>query len=147
MISVNQTPLKMSETLEEWLTEVTTSVNQEIKPVSDIDLYCKEEYRTYPNGRGDCEDYVLLKRRILMRAGISASDLLITVLKKLDGEGHAVLTVRTDQGDFILDNLNDVVKPWDKTGYIYLKRQAIDNTGRWVKIVEEAPAPLVGSIQ
>ena len=67
---------------------------------------------------------MLEKRRDLMRKGISLSDLLITVVRKPDGEGHAVLTVRTDKGDFVLDNLTDAVKPWEETGYRYLKRQA-----------------------
>ena len=62
-----------------------------------------------PNGAGDCEDYVLEKRRELMHKGLSASDLLITVVRKPDGEGHAMLTVRTDKGDFVLDNLTDAV--------------------------------------
>jgi predicted transglutaminase-like cysteine proteinase len=77
---------------------------------------------------------VLEKRRLLLAAGLPVSNLLITVVRKPDGEGHAVLTVRTDAGDFILDNLSDEVKPWDRTGYRYLKRQASTNTGRWVSI-------------
>ena len=87
--------------------------------MNDFDIYGKDEVWAYPHGAGDCEDYVLEKRRDLMLKGISLSDLLITVVRKPDGEGHAVLTVRTDQGDFILDNLNDAVKPWDATGYRY----------------------------
>ena len=44
---------------------------------------------------GDCEDFVLLKRKKLIAGGFSPSDLLITVVRKPDGEGHAVLTLRT----------------------------------------------------
>jgi predicted transglutaminase-like cysteine proteinase len=72
---------------------------------------------------------------------------LITVLRKPDGEGHAILTVRTTGGDFVLDNLNDEVKPWDETGYTYLKRQASDHTGRWVTIEDGHGEPLVASIR
>ena len=50
---------------------------------------------------------MLEKRRDLMSKGISLTDLLITVVRKPDGEGHAVLTVRTDEGDYVLDNLTD----------------------------------------
>ena len=71
-----------------------------------------------------------------MRKGMSLSNLLITVVRKPDGEGHAVLTVRTDKGDFVLDNLTDAVRQWDATGYRFLKRQATDHTGRWVTIRE-----------
>ncbi|TIN59485.1 MAG: transglutaminase, partial [Mesorhizobium sp.] len=101
----------------------------------------------YPDkGVGDCEDYVLEKRRQLSRMSISLADLLITVVRKPDGEGHAVLTVRTDEGDYVLDNLTDKVKPWDATGYRFLKRQAIDNTGRWVSI-RGGQQVLVGAVQ
>ncbi len=49
------------------------------------------------------------------------SDLLITVVRQMNGEGHAVLTVRTDRGDYVLDNLELRVKPWNETSYDYLK--------------------------
>ncbi len=89
---------------------------------------------------------MLEKRRDLMREGVALSNLLITVVRKPDGEGHAVLTVRTSKGDFVLDNLTDSVRQWDMTGYRYLKRQASDHTGHWVTI-REGQAPLVGSVQ
>jgi predicted transglutaminase-like cysteine proteinase len=54
--------------------------------------------------------------------------------------------VRTDKGDYILDNLTDKVRSWDQTGYRFLKRQAIDNTGRWVSI-RDSQQILVGSVQ
>ena len=56
---------------------------------------------------------------------------------KPDGEGHAVLTVRTDGGDFILDSLNPHVLRWDRTKYRYVKRQASDYTGHWVSVLDE----------
>ncbi len=129
------------------LNSVTVRVNAAVKPMSDLDIYGKNEVWAYPDGGvGDCEDYVLEKRRALSRMGISLADLLITVLRKPDGEGHAVLTVRTDKGDYLLDNLTDKVRRWDETNYTFLKRQAIDNTGRWVSIRGE-PQVLVGAIQ
>jgi len=124
---------------------VNTFVNTTVKPMNDFDIYGRDEVWAYPHGAGDCEDYVLEKRRDLMLKGISLADLLITVVRKPDGEGHAVLTVRTDQGDYILDNLSDEVKPWEATGYRYLKRQATDHTGRWVSI-REGNTVLVGSV-
>ncbi|MBZ9675204.1 transglutaminase-like cysteine peptidase [Mesorhizobium sp. ES1-1] len=128
-------PAMMSDGLMSKLVSVTVKVNAAVKPMSDLDIYGKDEVWAYPdNGVGDCEDYVLEKRRDLSRMGVSLADLLITVVRKPDGEGHAVLTVRTDKGDYVLDNLTDRVKAWDQTGYRFLKRQAIDNTGRWVSI-------------
>lgn len=79
-----------------------------------------------------------------MEEGISPFNLL-TVLRRANGEGHAVLTVRTDIGDVILDNLTDLVMNWDETDYNFLKRQSSTHTGRWVTI-REGDAPLVGSL-
>lgn len=125
--------------------QVNLAVNSEITPMTDMDLFGKDEVWAYPEGAGDCEDFVLLKRKRLMEKGFSPSDLLITVVRKPDGEGHAVLTVRTAQGDFILDNLENDVKLWSKTPYRFLKRQASFNTGRWVTI-ENGAEVLVGSV-
>ncbi|WP_192255108.1 transglutaminase-like cysteine peptidase [Mesorhizobium silamurunense] len=143
----NLAPAKLTDGLLRRLISVTARVNAAVKPMSDLDNYGKDEVWTYPdNGFGDCEDYVLEKRRELYRMGVSLADLLITVVRKPDGEGHSVLTVRTDKGDYVLDNLTDKVKAWDATGYRYLKRQAIDNTGRWVSI-RDGQQVLVGSVQ
>ncbi|QPC89952.1 transglutaminase-like cysteine peptidase [Mesorhizobium sp. INR15] len=143
----NLAPATMTDGLMRKLASVTAKINAAVKPMSDLENYGKDEVWTYPdNGFGDCEDYVLEKRRQLSRSGISLADLLITVVRKPDGEGHAVLTVRTDKGDYVLDNLNDKVKPWEATGYRFLKRQAIENTGRWVSI-RGGQQVLVGSVQ
>ena len=136
----------MSGALWKEIVAVNAAVNAAVKPMNDFDIYGKDEVWAYPNGTGDCEDYVLEKRRDLMRKGVSLSNLLITVVRKPDGEGHAVLTVRTDKGDFVLDNLTDSVRQWDRTGYRFLKRQASDHTGRWVTI-REGQAALVSSVE
>lgn len=145
-ITFNKTaPIKLDQ--ESWskIVQVNIEVNARIQPMTDMEIYGQEEYWTYSTTVGDCEEYVLLKRRELAEAGLPLSALLITVLRKPDGEGHAVLTVRTDHGDFILDNLTDTVKNWADTDYTYLKRQAANHAGRWVSI--EAPDRLVvGSV-
>lgn len=139
-------PEAMNGTLWNTLVATNAAVNAAIRPMNDFDIYGKDEVWAYPKGVGDCEDYVLEKRRDLMQKGISLSNLLITVVRKTDGEGHAVLTVRTTDGDFVLDNLTDAVRQWDKTGYRFLKRQASNHTGHWVAI-REGQAPLVGSVE
>ena len=130
----------------EVIRDINRAVNLSVMPKTDLALYGKEEHWTYPDTSGDCEDYVLLKRHMLMERGFSAADVLITVVRKLDGEGHAVLTVRTSEGDFVLDNLDDEVKDWRKTPYSYLKRQASNNSGRWVTI-ENGSDVLVGALK
>jgi predicted transglutaminase-like cysteine proteinase len=124
---------------------INDAVNEAVNAMSDFDIYGKDEVWAYPKAVGDCEDYALEKRRALMQRGISLANLLMTVVRKSDGEGHAVLTVRTDKGDFVLDNLNPKVLEWDRTDYRYLKRQSSENTGRWVSI-QGGDQTLVGSV-
>ncbi len=126
--------------------KINSQVNDHVAPVTDWELHGEEEVWSYPGVAGDCEDYVLLKRQMLIEKGFSASDLLITVVRRPDGEGHAVLTLRTSQGDFVLDNLANDVKIWTQTPYKYLKRQASFHTGRWVNIENGNPV-IVGSLR
>lgn len=125
--------------------EVNAEVNRRILPMTDQDIFGRDEVWAYPTDVGDCEDFVLEKRRELMKRGFSVSNLLITVVRKPDGEGHAVLTVRTMDGDFILDNLDESVRLWSETRYRFMKRQADYDTGRWVKI-ENTSDVLVGAV-
>ena len=132
--SLDNGPMKLTE--ERWKTmlDVNYTVNTTITPMTDMEIYGVEERWAYPTTVGDCEDFVLLKRKMLMNKGFSASNLLITVVLQPNGEGHAVLTVRTDRGDFVLDNMRNKVMNWSETEYTYLKRQDTANPGRWVKI-------------
>lgn len=113
---------------------VNREVNARIKPVTDLELYGREEYWTYPTNQGDCEDYVVLKRRILISRGWPASALLITVVRDELGDGHAVLTVRTKQGDYVLDNKVDTIHMWRNTPYQYLMRQSYLNPRLWMAL-------------
>lgn len=134
-------------TEERWKTilAINYDVNTAIQPLTDQEIYGVEELWTYPRSVGDCEDYVLLKRKLLIDAGFSPSDLLITVVLQPNGEGHAVLTVRTDHGDFVLDNMRNKVLLWSDTEYTYLKRQSSTNPGRWVKL-QDGRATAVSSV-
>ena len=139
-------PVHMSKGMRNRLASVNTVANRLIKPSSDLAIHGKKEVWSYPNrGVGDCEDYVLLKRQMLEMQGIHLANLLITVVKRKDGEGHAVLTVMTDQGDYVLDNLNNEVKLWSETGYRFSKRQSSRHSGRWVAILEDSDV-LVGAV-
>lgn len=139
-------PLSLTE--ERWrkILDVNYTVNTTIKPMTDMELYGVEERWAYPTTAGDCEDFVLLKRKMLMNQGIPASDLLITVVLQPNGDGHAVLTVRTDRGDFILDNMRNKVMLWSDTEYTYLKRQSEDDPGAWMKL-QDGRANAVASVR
>jgi predicted transglutaminase-like cysteine proteinase len=128
--------------------QVNTFVNNTIQPASDIELYGQPEYWTYPTTAGDCEDYLLLKKRHLQGLGFSPSNLLITVVLDEKQEGHAVLTLKTSEGDYILDNRRNSVLAWDQTDYTFLKRQSSDDPKRWVALTRKevsAPAGLSSS--
>ncbi|MGI9406916.1 MAG: transglutaminase-like cysteine peptidase, partial [Hyphomicrobiaceae bacterium] len=84
------------------------------------------------------EDYVLLKRRMLMQRGWPASALLITVVRDEFGDGHAILTARTTSGDFILDNRLDEVVAWHALPYDFIKRQSAVNPMYWVSLTPAA---------
>lgn len=129
------------------LEQINRYVNQSVTPVTDLDLYGKVEVWTYPSGKGDCEDYVLLKRRMLIERGWPESTLLITVVRDDNNEGHAVLTVRTDQGDFVLDNKRREVLQWATTSYTFIKRQSERNPLVWISLLppELAPQPQISA--
>jgi predicted transglutaminase-like cysteine proteinase len=117
------------------LVTVNKIVNQTIIPASDMENYGLIDWWTYPdNGRGDCEDYVLMKRKLLIEAGWPRGSLLVTVVRDQNNEGHAILTASTDRGDFILDNQRDEILLWTDTGYRFVKRQASFNENIWVSL-------------
>ncbi len=116
------------------LMQVNSFVNGKIRPVTDQKLFGRPEVWEYPTNAGDCEDYVLLKKRYLEGLGFPAETLLITVVLDEAGAGHAVLLARTGSGDFVLDNRRDRIMLWYKTGYRFLKRQSQYNPNRWVSL-------------
>jgi len=123
------------------LVNVNRWVNSTIQPVTDLEHWGVVERWSYPDdGKGDCEDYVLLKRRMLIQAGWPREALLITVVRDKKDEGHAVLTVKTDKGDFVLDNQAEEILHWINTGYRFVKRQSQSNPNIWVELGDPRPA-------
>jgi predicted transglutaminase-like cysteine proteinase len=128
------------------LVRVNHWVNANVRPITDLDHWGVVERWNYPDdGYGDCEDYVLQKRRMLMQAGWPREALLITVVRDQNGDGHAVLTVKTDQGEFILDNQRDDVLLWSETGYRFVKRQSQADQNVWLSLGEPRTAPLTST--
>jgi predicted transglutaminase-like cysteine proteinase len=135
--------LALTEAHWKLLQQINARVNSSIAPVSDLDLYAVPERWDYPVYAGDCEDYVLLKKRELENLGFPSHALLITVVLDEAGEGHAVLTVSTNQGDFVLDNRRDAVIRWAETRYRFLKRQSQDDPRLWVALSEAGKTSVV----
>jgi predicted transglutaminase-like cysteine proteinase len=140
-------PEALSEAAWAAVKQINERINSEIAPKTDRELFGKEELWTFPKGAGDCEDYALLKRRILIEEqDFSPSNVLLTVVKRKNGEGHAILTLRTTEGDFVLDNLHPAVRPWDAAkGYKFIKRQSSENAAAWVAIGVPGPAPVLSA--
>jgi predicted transglutaminase-like cysteine proteinase len=126
----------------EALTQVNERVNSSILAVTDQDHWGVLDRWDYPDdGLGDCEDIQLLKRKLLVQAGLPHRALRMTAVIDDQGQGHAVLMVLTDQGDFILDNKRNVILPWGRTGYTFIKREGTSGKA-WVALGDQA-APTV----
>ncbi len=123
--------VKLSRDRWRQIVEINSSVNTSIKPMTDLQIFGVEEYWTLPEKAGDCEDYALLKRKMLAEQGFPLGSLLMTVGYNRDGGGHAVLTVSTDMGDYILDNLEEKVLLWRDAEITYSKRQSQYNPNTW----------------
>lgn len=145
--TASETPVELTRSLWQEIVAINNDVNAAVTPRTDMEMWGVEEYWSYPDtGFGDCEDYALEKRRRLMQLGVPAGDLLLTVARQPNGEGHAILTVRTSMGEFILDNLDTRVLAWNETEYTYLKRQSERNSGVWIAI-NDGRADAVASVR
>ena len=141
------TSVQLTKTRWREIVSVNADVNATVAPLTDIEIYGVEESWEYPTAVGDCEDYALLKRKRLNEMGYPLGALLMTVARDSNGGGHAVLTVVTDLGDFILDNLRGEIRNWSETEYTYLKRQDSRNPGKWVKIRDGRDTTAVSGIR
>jgi predicted transglutaminase-like cysteine proteinase len=129
-LDINLSPKTMSE-----IVKVNKWVNAHVEATSDIDHWGVADRWDYPSdGKGDCEDYALMKRKMLIEMGFPRQALLMTVVKDERQDGHAILTVKTNKGEFALDNLNDEMKPWMATGYRFVKRQSQEDSNVWVQL-------------
>jgi predicted transglutaminase-like cysteine proteinase len=135
--AVNTTELSivtLTDDLWETLLLVNREVNTNIRPITDQQHWGVEDRWDLPNdGYGDCEDYQLLKRTMLIDRGLPRRALRMTVVIDDENAGHAVMMVRTDRGDLILDNKRDAVLLWNQTGYTYVKREGQDSMA-WVSL-------------
>ena len=136
-------PDRIDLTPQAWNTIVSVNqeVNANVKAVTDADHWGVVDIWSFPDdGRGDCEDYQLLKRRLLAEAGLPRRAMRMTVVIDELGEGHAVLMLRTNRGDLVLDNKTSAILPWQRTGYVYIKRESQDTIG-WVSLGGIAASP------
>ncbi|MEH3118122.1 MAG: transglutaminase-like cysteine peptidase [Methylorubrum populi] len=123
---------------------VNRRINRAVEAVTDQEhWHAADRWDLAEDGRGDCEDYQLLKRRMLVEAGLPRRAMRMTVVIDEKGEGHAVLTILTNRGDLVLDNKTNAVLPWTQTGYTFVKRESQDAVG-WVALGRDA-SPLTAA--
>jgi len=128
------------------LKRINVAVNTSVKPMTDMDHWGVVERWNYPDdGYGDCEDYALQKRKLLMAVGWPREALLMTVVRDTNGNGHVILTVKTDRGEYVLDNQTNDVLLWADTGYRFVKRQSQSDPNVWVSLGEPRAAPATAS--
>jgi predicted transglutaminase-like cysteine proteinase len=102
----------MTQDLMAAMQRINNQVNRAIRPRNETG----DVWQLNP-AAGDCEDYAVSKRAALIRQGVAPSALRIAFTKTRRGEPHAVLVVRTSQGDYVLDNLSTTVKTVAQSGY------------------------------
>ncbi len=124
------------------IVRVNRYVNGSITAVTDMEHWgVADRWDFAEDGYGDCEDYQLLKRKRLVEAGFPHRAMRMTVVIDEKGAGHAVLMVRTDRGDIILDNRHNTVLPWRQTGYTYVKREG-DESSAWASLGRTVASPV-----
>ncbi|WP_366871428.1 transglutaminase-like cysteine peptidase [uncultured Ruegeria sp.] len=115
--------------------QINRRVNASTREITDQSQYKTREMWALPTTRGgDCEDFALLKKRDLIKAGIDPRKLLLATVLDTRRNSHAVLVYRSNQGDLVLDNLTNQVKPWSATRYLFLRMQDPKQPRNWVGV-------------
>ncbi len=83
------------------------------------------------------------KRHELLENGLPSKALRLSVVKTASGIGHLVLVVVTTKGDIVMDNLTEVIRPWQTTDYHWLKIQSPTDSKFWYEIKAPAVGPTV----
>jgi len=133
----NAAPVLISGNQLDYAISLNRQINRQVRSISDMAQYGVVEHWALPTARGgDCEDFALLKKKRLIEAGLDPQMLLIATVLDRRRDAHAVLVMRTAQGDFILDNLRDDVLHWSRTGYTYLRMQDPSDPRRWTAVID-----------
>lgn len=108
------------------LRKVNETVNRQIKPRREkIDRW-DADVRF-----GDCDDYVMTKRRKLLAMGYPSSALRMAVVITKSNEMHLVLVVETLNRRLVLNNLTPTIKELKDTSYTFVMMSTADPK-KWV---------------
>ncbi|NGO64172.1 transglutaminase-like cysteine peptidase [Rhizobium daejeonense] len=110
------------------IASINRSVNHRIAPRNDrngLDVW------TLSPRYGDCDDYAVTKRRKLIEAGLPARSVRLAIGRTPNGQGHAVVVVRTRTADLVLDNRSDAIKRVNEVDLVWIKMESADNPKWW----------------
>lgn len=130
-IGQGESVVQMDKDKRRELSNINLKINQAISPTNDDQ---DDDQWNVDVTSGDCEDFALTKRRQLIAAGWPSRSLRMAVVRTPEGEGHAVLVVKTSQGDLVLDNRTSAIRPWNSTGLKWIKIQSETNPKLWYEI-------------
>jgi predicted transglutaminase-like cysteine proteinase len=123
-------PKNESEKTDWWLLhDINFLTNQSIKEIADK---VGRDIWQIPTTQGDCEDFVLLKRKALIDKGYKWQNLSIAVVRTPYDEIHAVLLAKHDDDVYILDNLHDDILLLQYSDYEIIKRQDFSEKKTWI---------------
>lgn len=134
----------MSASMMTTLDRINRTVNAAYVPATDEEAHGVTDLWSHPTETADCEDFVIAKRQALIEAGWPPEALLIGVTLGQEAPYHAVLVVRTNAGELVLDNLRDDVLRWEDTGYSWVARQSKADPRVWVRVIGFERAHLQG---
>ena len=109
---------------------INSQVNASVSYKTDLEQYDNPEFWVEANTFGDCEDYALLKRHVLLKSGFASKDLHLACCWDETESYHCVLLCRTDNGWFVLDNRHPLPMIPKQCKYAWDK--ALDEVdGKW----------------
>lgn len=126
---------------DEMLRSVNSLVNHNIRYGEDLAVRGVADQWASPadtlrRGVGDCEDFALLKMAMLLGLGVDPSAIQLVVgVHETRGQGHAVLTVRLDSENWVLDNLSERVRP-DRDVTEFRPLYALAQTGAMLHAIQ-----------
>ena len=112
---------------------INSDVNASVTWMSDSEQYDTPEYWVEAGTIGDCEDYALRKRELLLKAVFARKDLHLACCWVETGDYHCVLLCNTSKGWFVLDNRYPFPTPPKQLPYKWDK--ALDEVdGKWYEL-------------
>jgi predicted transglutaminase-like cysteine proteinase len=132
----DQTPVALTEARFIELSKINTAVNSSIKPRVKRKSVLVEDWVVAPH-EGNCSDYAVTKRHMLLARGWPSDSLLLAEVAITSREHHLVLVVRTSNRDLVLDNLNSDVRPISQSNYRWIRGQQTENPRFWSTIKVE----------